>query len=66
MDFNLTMKQAEHMADAIMCSRFWMAGNGHFDLNREELAEVLIAAFSKNRYANCRKVYDKFYDKKMR
>ena len=66
MEFKLSIKQAERMADAIVCAKLFMCGIGHFDINKEELAEVLVAAFGKKRYLNCEKVYSKLYDKKMR
>ena len=65
MEFELSVKQAERMADAIVCAKLFMVIED-FDINKEELAEVLVAAFGKKRYLNCEKVYSKLYDKKMR
>lgn len=65
MDFNLTKKQAEHMIDALKVAGFSMYGFGNFHISEEEKAEVLVAAFSKNRYKNCEELYLKLYKKYM-
>ena len=64
MEFELSVKQAERMADAIVCAKLHICGTDSFYTDKEELAEVLVAAFGKNSYSNCEKVYDKFYNQK--
>ena len=66
MNFNLTMKQALRMVDAISQGGFGIYSSGHFDITKEEKAELLIAAFSQNRYNKCSLLYDKLYNRHMK
>lgn len=62
----LTKKQAIHMVDAIRCGGFGVYGLGNFDISNEDIAELLVAAFDRNRYKKCSTLYDELYSKYMR
>ena len=61
MNFELTDKQAEKIAERILQNNFFMAGIGHFDLDFEEVATVIKLAFGHNANKKLTKFYKKLH-----
>lgn len=67
MRFNvkLSNKQALRIAENIICSGFFVAGQGCFDLDIDDVAELIKVSFNQDSYDKCADLFNRLQEKYM-
>ena len=66
MEFKLTKKQADKIANAIIDNNFSVSGTGRFDISRKDTSELIMKSFESGRNKKVNDLYNRLFNIYMR